>query len=133
MNITDMLTVQDINELEYLCKYLCESKPWGVGDHVMDSWRVTIREVDFEYHTGTGHRRKNVPVAPELAGLLSCLLSEMELAAGTFADFCEMCDCSSDSRKALESYLKCQDTAAKLRRIFSAGELKHFSSILENY
>lgn len=57
-------------------------------------------------------------VQPNIADVVSCLLSEASSAEEVFEEWCSGCGYSSDSRKALNVYLECQNTLSKLRRMF---------------
>jgi hypothetical protein len=52
---------------------------------------------------------------PELMGVLYALHSDAQLGEELFKDFCDNLDFETDSREALETYLKCQETAYKMR------------------
>lgn len=59
------------------------------------------------------------PTPPELDSVLYCLVSDAEASDMGFADWCSdfgLGEDAEDSRKALATYLECQDTAAKLRK-----------------
>lgn len=71
-------------------------------------------------------------VIPSAASVLYCLLLDAQCGSETFEDFCSNCGYDTDSRKALETYLACQETNTKLR--FFSGELRsQFEEILEDY
>jgi hypothetical protein len=105
-----------------------------------DAWLVNINTQVFEYFTGIGHRvekmprsfvqsrghkwdrysfPKNIelskPVEPSLDNVLDCLVSDALSSAQNFDDWCDNFGYSIDSRKALEIYMTCQETAKKLR------------------
>lgn len=110
------------------------AKPWP---HYR--WEIEINGVSFEYKTGTGHATPHLNKAghwnkkpdrktvictatdswahvPEIDDVLECLISDMRAGGETFPDFCGNFGYSEDSRQALEIYLSCQATGAKLRR-----------------
>ena len=57
-------------------------------------------------------------VQPDIADVVSCLLNDASSAEEVFEEWCSGCGYSSDSRKALNVYLECQNTLSKLRRMF---------------
>lgn len=111
-----------------------------------DQWVIQFRKIGngaihlFDYFTGTGHRVKSKnypynmrPVAPFAAIVLYGLISDESLAADTFEDFCANCGYDTDSRKALENYLACQEEGAKLRKIFTGAQLSEIRETLQDY
>lgn len=57
---------------------------------------------------------------PDLHGVLYSLLSDAAAGNETFPDFCANYVYDEDSRKALETYLKCQAIGADLRRVLGS-------------
>lgn len=55
------------------------------------------------------------PVKPELDSVLACLIRDAVGSAQTFDDWCANYGYDIDSRKALETYMACQEIATKLR------------------
>ena len=126
-----------------------------------DKWIVTFtgkggNKQEFEYHTGTGHRQcvkplpiywsnyssvqrkrwikeNERPVSPFAGAVLYCLLSDMSCANDTFEEWCDYLGYDTDSRKALQTYLLCQDNGTKLRKVFSNELLKQIEKALEDY
>lgn len=110
-----------------------------------DAWLVVINGQHFDYYTGVGHREINKvtvlgtkwdydyikknrhrlcidvlvqvskPVAPKFDSVLACLVQDAIGSAQTFDDWCSDFGYDTDSRKALQTYLDCQETAKKLR------------------
>lgn len=97
------------------------------------AWSVTIkyerRVYSCPYSTGTGLSRLQLacervhggistprgnmkPTEPPLADVLSSLLSDASNADTTFEDWCGDFGYDTDSRKALATYLACQDIRA---------------------
>lgn len=106
---------------------------------------VTINGHDFPYYMGSGHAKfmtnselsklkesgqaytileRDVKIQPIRHEVLPhptqldvehALYSDMQLGLEIFADFCSNLGYDTDSRKALASYLECQDTAVKMR------------------
>lgn len=57
------------------------------------------------------------PTAPTLADVMYALVLDSGLGADTFINFFGDCECSPDSRNALDSYLVCQQTLTNLLRL----------------
>jgi hypothetical protein len=55
------------------------------------------------------------PVTPKFDSILACLVHDAVGSAQTFDDWCSGYGYDTDSRKALQSYIGCQETAKKLR------------------
>lgn len=81
-----------------------------------DQWLVNINGQKFDYYTGIGHRKKGRPQKPELDAVLYALVLDAGASEERFDDWCANFGYDPDSRKALETYLQCQETAAKLRK-----------------
>lgn len=71
--------------------------------------------------------------APTAASVLFSLLLDMHCGADTFADFCANCGYDEDSRKAHEIYLACQQSGAKLRKVFTSEQITHLQDLLQDY
>jgi len=93
-----------------------------------DAWQVKFTRVGvkdaaiFDYYTGTGHRKtdrfgRTTPKNPSAADVLHSLTMDASLADDTFEGFCSSLGYDTDSRKALETYLQCQQNGQKLRPI----------------
>jgi hypothetical protein len=101
-------------------------------------FRVTVQNgqrgsITTYYSLGSGHRVKSRAGVgefdakrncymrypdPELESVLDCLAIDASFAEGnTYNDFCAELGVDTDSRKALESYLACQQTAMDLHRL----------------
>jgi hypothetical protein len=107
-----------------------------------DAWSVVINNQSFDYFTGIGLRVTNPlseivrgnymrkdwshqslsiilkatkPVTPKLDDVLTCLVRDAVGSAQTFDDWCSDYGYDTDSRKALDIYMACQETAKKLR------------------
>jgi hypothetical protein len=72
-------------------------------------------------------------VAPTQASVLYCLLSDADCGNYTFDEFCDNLGYDNDSRKALETYLCCQETNTKLNKFFSRGTINHLQELLQDY
>lgn len=81
-----------------------------------DQWRVNINGQKFDYYTGIGHRKEGRPQKPELDAVLYALVWDASASEESFDDWCAGLGYDTDSRKALETYLQCQETVTKLRK-----------------
>lgn len=131
-----------------------------VHDHEFDSdrmadWNCELtgpngKTVSVEYHTGKVHRKfkgmhgKALPfkpsefewsisraTTPDLADLLYCLLLDSSASDQSFDDWCGDLGYDTDSRKALETYLACQNAGSKLRSI--GADTACLQTLFENY
>lgn len=57
---------------------------------------------------------------PKLKDILYSLASDYSCASDSFEDFCANCGYDTDSRKALDTYLACQESGLKLRKIMKS-------------
>ena len=114
------------------------------GSWEYDSWKVEIifqdrRYTCQEFKTGLGHRSKvkrynyavgrayvTVPKAPEVADVISCLISDANSGMMNFDDFCSEFGYDTDSRKALAVWEQCVSTAGPIKRLLG----KHFESLM---
>jgi hypothetical protein len=146
------------NSIVYNVQYLGEF----IDDNwKYDKWTVTFAGKDgnkqeFKYHTGLWHRQcvkprpfgwgnysavqrkswvheNERPVSPFAGAVLYCLLLDMSLAHDTFEEWCSSLGYDTDSRKALQTYLSCQENGTKLRKVFSNDLLKRLEKALEDY
>lgn len=130
---------------------------WGC-----DGWRVTFHNAQnaeqFEYYTGTGLRvctdprgvnpdklslrcigyeqwckRYVKPHAPHAAGVLYGLLLDAMSADQGFSNWCADLGFDSDSIKAFNMYRACEDTAKRLRRVFTREQMEHIQELLQDY
>lgn len=132
-----------------------------IDNWVCDKWAVTFagkggNKQEFEYRTGIGMRQcvarrsyewsnyssvqrkrwvkeNERPVSPFAGAVLYCLLSDMLCANDTFEDWCGNLGYDTDSRKALQVYLSCQENGTKLRKVFNNDLLKQIEKALEDY
>ena len=115
----------------------------------------------FEYYTGLGHRVDNdaaklarnalknvskysiawrdcvlnnrVPVYPAVAGLLYSLQLDAEACGQCFDAWCRELNYDTDSRKALETYLLCQQDGMKYNQLFSREQREAIAEMLQDY
>lgn len=104
-----------------------------VGEYDSDGWRHDLWNVEISrdgktfqtsYRTGLGHRKapsydknRRRPVKPELADVVSCLMSDAQAGQMSFDEFCSEFGYDSDSRKALATWEACVNTAGPLRHV----------------
>ena len=142
----------------YNVRYIgeCTTDSWKY-----DKWAVTFigkggNKQEFEYRTGIMHRQcvaprslgwsnyssvqrlrwveeNRRPVLPFAGAVLYCLLLDMSCANDTFEEWCSNLGYDTDSRKALQTYLSCQENGTKLRKVFSNDLLKRLEKVLEDY
>lgn len=70
---------------------------------------------------------------PTSASVLYYLLLDSEAGQCTFHEFCEDFGYDEDSRKALDTYLACQNTGKQLNTIFNYNEISCLQTLLEDY
>lgn len=73
------------------------------------------------------------PVPPPIAGLLYSIIMDGMACDMTFEDWCGDLGYDTDSRKALETYLLCQSTSAKYKKIFKSEQRAIIEEILQDY
>jgi hypothetical protein len=100
-------------------------------------WSVTLtyngRTFTTSYKTGCGHvdKASGMPTLnqahdvkkvrePNAADVVSSLCSDARSGADTFEDFCGNFGYDTDSRKALDLYLQCQNIGRDVRRLLGA-------------
>lgn len=81
-------------------------------------WYLTINKEVFEYYTNMpnpkdGDRPSKTPKFHEI---LEAIIMDMECGKETFFEFCTNLGYDTDSRKALDIYLKCQENGIKLQK-----------------
>lgn len=96
--------------------YHYEVTPSKPGKSVSFPFQASIND----YHNGIRRLR--------LYDVLSCLSVDVSID-GTFEDFCADFGYNTDSRSALDLYLKCQEQSSKLRRFFTAQEINDLEEI----
>jgi hypothetical protein len=145
--------------IPYAAMLVCadyDNKGWG---SVCDKFTVTLGVQSWDYYQGLGHRiaawgvisdkrlvksGKSVQggknhghsiycILPTAASVLYSLLLDGLSAEQTFSDWCCDFGYDTDSRKALNSYMTCQDTLGKLRKVFTPAQIDELQVILEDY
>lgn len=115
-------------EYKATCTRLAISKKGTDWKDTADKWDISINGVSFDYYTGAGHRKDGKPVKPELSSILYSLVLDASACDEGFGDWCDTFGYDTDSRKALETYLSCQETGARLRKagIHVSDDLREF-------
>lgn len=92
--------------------------------------RVVLQ--NMRYQAGSGATYANGKLAPlDAAEVISAYLSEADLGADTFDDFCSNLGYDTDSRKALDSYLDCQNIHLRFTRGFTQAALETLHTLTE--
>ena len=132
------------------------------NDWRCDVWKITLTSgkagYTFEYYTGTGQRvddaaaklalknvskhsiarrgevlNNQVPVYPAVAGLLYSVQLDAEACEQCFDTWCRELSYDTDSRKALETYLLCQQNGMKYNQLFSREQREAIAKMLQDY
>lgn len=146
---TKALNAQIANILQIKGMHI-ETFAAGRGEH--DSYKYVVRiighktgDYSFDYTKGSAHvtdGKKDFggrvygqqPIPPMPAEVIGCMISDARCADGnTFEDFCSEFGYDTDSRKALEIYLACQDVVHALRRLFTSEMMDQLSNLLGDY
>ncbi len=98
----------------------------------------TIKSESFDFRMGMGHCKKDkfdrtIPTEPHAADVLSDLILESVACNVSFNEWCGMYECDTDSRKALYTYLLCQQNTEKMRNIINAETIKALEVALQDY
>lgn len=119
-------------EYDAKCLRIATAKKSDNWHDTADQWLITINKEVFEYYTGKGHRKNGKPQKPEFSSVLGGLVWDASACDESFDDWCSSYGYDTDSRKALDLYLACQGSAAKLRKagIYISTELREF---FQNY
>lgn len=98
------------------CLRLAIDKKSDNWQETADKWLITIGGEAFDYYTGVGLRKHGKPNRPSLGDVLYALVMDASAQGEDFEDWCYNFGYDTDSRKALELYLACQNIAVKLRK-----------------
>ncbi len=117
------------------------------GNWKCDGWMFTFQRgwsgkpVEFEYFTGTGHRKPHVlksldlparPVTPPVAGLIHSLVMD-DTQGQDFSEWCSNYGYDDDSRKAMATYEQCQRQTRKARELFGRELFAKFAELTADY
>ena len=128
------------------------------NDWICDAWSVCFarnsKAETFDYFTGTGHRKVirglnatkypnakftkgywqvSIAQKPEPAGVINSILLDSSDCDESFNDWCSNFEYDTDSRKALETYLECQNNYNRFRKIFTQSEIEVLREMLQDY
>ena len=73
------------------------------------------------------------PQIPPIAGLLNSLILDGEARNESFTSWCDSYGLDVDSRKALATYMSCQENSDKLHTVFSQAQIAHIQELLQDY
>lgn len=91
-----------------------KSDDWRKTAH---EWRVSINGEEFSFWTGQGWRDpKDRPKPPTLDDVLHSLVMDASAEEQGFEYWCHDLGFDPDSRKALDTYLTCQNNVRRLRK-----------------
>lgn len=93
---------------------------------------VVLKGGRFQVGSGLTHDDRGREIAPTVDQVLESFWMDASLAQGTFDDFCADLGYDTDSRKALNSYLACQEIASQLNAGFTPGERVRIQQIIDN-
>jgi len=85
-----------------------KSDDWKETAH---KWICGLNGVEFEYYTGSALKDP-----PKCDDVLHALINDASAEGEGFSDWCSNLGYDTDSRKALQTYLDCQEIAQKLRK-----------------
>lgn len=81
------------------------------------------------YRTGLAHVRRGDPIPPALADVLYSLLSDADAGSRTFNEFCDDYGYDADSRRALDTYLECQQAHTDLVRVLGRALMTRLAGL----
>lgn len=132
--------------IEYSAKYVGENEnPFNSEkSYTMDAWKIVFskgnKRFSLDYFTGVGLRKKakirhmpDTPIMPHPAGVLYSVVMDSEACEMSFDDWCSELGYDTDSRKALETYLACQNNGAKYAMLFDSNVRQEIAEILQDY
>lgn len=156
--IADLLKQSGVN---YSVIYRGERRGALSGDRTMDAWETSFGTSDrnvefFDFYTGLSLRgpapnhscgpaprrgtvawvdleKQRKPIAPHAADVLYSLILDSSACDQSFDDWCGDFGYDTDSRKALETYLACQENSSKLRKVFNGEQIAKLEEILQDY
>lgn len=156
--VAELLNQSGVN---YSTVYRGERRDALGGTQSMDSWGVSFDKSgsamqSFDFYTGLGWRgpapkhlygpaprrgtlawskleKQRKPIAPHAADVLHSLILDSSACDQSFNDWCGDFGYDTDSRKALDTYLACQESGTKLRKVFSGAQLEKLRELLQDY
>ena len=106
--------------------------PQAVANRWLRQHGIDSKALRKKYVAGDAVSRTLV-LKPTEAELIYSLISDASAAYESFGDWCEGLGYDEDSRKALDTYLACQENARKLRKALPQSVLAECEGVLEDY
>lgn len=156
--VTNILEQSGIN---YSVVYRGERRGALGGDQTMDMWEASFGTSDrncefFEFYTGLGLRgpapeppygpvprrgtvawanleNQRKPIAPHAADVLYSLVLDSSACDQSFDDYCDEFGYDTDSRRALETYLACQENTRKMVSVIPEDIIEKLRELLQDY
>lgn len=103
-----------------------------------DLWDIEINGVTVEYRTGIGLRETvrhahPRPVPPPPDSVLHSLIMDWQCSRDSFEDFCANFGYDEDSRRALDTYLACQESGKKLLKMRLGKSIQELVMIYQDF
>jgi hypothetical protein len=98
--------------------------PWGINTKWPKSYAEALAKGKGKI--GGRYSIRQAKQEPTDYDVLTCV---EKTAPSTFEDFCSEYDYDTDSRKALDTFLKVQEQAAAMARLFTPDELERLAEI----
>lgn len=144
-------SIYDIEALPYTVKYIGECTPKSFGT-LCDRWLVSICGLEFDFYTGTGHRRvkaaappaptniKTVayaqwasaylkPVQPNILDVIGCLAMDSAAFTQSFYNWCEEYGYNTNDNDAISTYRECIKNAEKMLQVFSRQDIQKIAEL----
>ena len=116
-------------------------------DSEMFEYRVTLKNegtkkaFTLPFYKGLGHCLKyrafgsleKLVIPANATEVLYALLNDAQACEYSFDEWCDSYGYDTDSRKALDTYLKCQESDKHLRSVIPAKQLEQLQALLEDY
>ena len=101
-------------------------------DQAHNAYKVTIsrgrKRATIDFRTGTGWK-----VDPDLADVLSCMVSDASAGEASFDDFCSDFGYDSDSRKAHATWKACRKMSERLSRLLDSAEIERLREACQDF
>lgn len=98
-----------------------------------------LTEQDIKARTSYGRQylqaveNSRKPQAPDPAGVLHCLILDMQAEHMTFNEWCENFGYSNDSIKAESIFDACRQQARELRAVFTIEQIRQIEELTQDY
>lgn len=132
-----------VGRVRYQAIYHGEQKNHEGWKH--DRWTIELNGVPIEYKTGLGNRKAPKihpwhtttppakPVPPNPDNVLHSLIMDWQCSQDTYETFCGDLGYDTDSRRALATYLACQEAGPKLRAMRLGKSLQELAGIYQDF